>query len=367
MMNVPKYISELKPYIPGKTLEELSKELTVPFIAKLASNENPLGPSPKAIHALQNHLSKLHLYPDPTSPALIEALSKKFRRAPSDFICAHGIDGLLEYTLLAFSKAGDEVLTSEKTFIGFTVNANKLGRHIQTVPQKNFTYDLKKILGAITKKTKIIYIANPNNPTGTSVSKADFEGFMEKVPQNILVILDEAYIEYVQSKAHIDGSEYTYPNLVVMRTFSKFYGLAGLRVGYALGNENVIQEINKVKLPFEPSRLGQIAAAAALTDYDFHKKTTEMNRWSLSQLISVCEYVGIELLPDPQANFLTLQFETPALAKAAYQNMFELGLITRPLGPSGLPKCIRINSGNEKETLFAKDILQKLFTKKGKK
>lgn len=361
MVDVPEYIRALKAYVAGKPIDELAREKNLKRIVKLASNENPLGPSPKALLALENISEDAHRYVDPSSHRLVQAIAKKYAKSQHEIVCGHGTDSILAYIVNAFTDHNDEVLTSEGTFIGIYVNVLKFGRKLVKVPLKDYGYDLDAIASVITEKTKLIYLANPNNPTGTMFSKAEFEKFMSAVPDSILVILDEAYTVYAEENSdYPNGFEYDYQNLIVTRTFSKAYGLAGLRVGFAVAPTAVIKEIYKVKLPFEPNYPAQIAAEAALDDDDFLKQTVETNKTSLAKLKACFNKLGIKQIPTA-ANFIMILFASEQFATAFNEECLEHGLIVRHVKSFGIPEAIRINSGTEAETEFAVSVIEKVY------
>jgi histidinol-phosphate aminotransferase len=366
MIPIPERVKTLQPYLPGKPIEELAREKGLNKIVKLASNENPLGPSPKAIEAIRNCLSNSHRYVEPTSPELIAALARKFNKKTGQIICGHGTDALLGYILKTFTEQNEEVLTSQGTFIGIYVNTKKIGRKLSLAPLKNYAYDLDGILKRIRPETRVIYLANPNNPTGTIFSREEFEKFMSKVPKEILVILDEAYAVYAASyPEYPDGMKYDYENLIVTRTFSKSYGLAGLRIGFAVAPEYLIREMYKVKLPFEPNYLAQKAALASLEDGEFLQRTIQANRKSMERLALGFERLGIEYVPST-ANFYVLLFPSDRFAEDFFQECLNLGLIVRPVRSFGIPEGIRINSGTEEETTFALEVIEKVHQKLSK-
>ncbi len=363
MVDVPEYIRALKAYVAGKPIEELAREKNLKKIVKLASNENPLGPSPKALLALENILEESHRYVDPSSHRLVQAIATKYGKDQSEIVCGHGTDSILAYIVNAFTDHNDQVLTSEGTFIGIYVNVLKFGRKLVKVPLKDYGYDLDAIASVITEKTKLIYLANPNNPTGTMFSKAEFEKFMNAVPDSILVILDEAYTVYAEENSdYPNGFEYDYQNLIVTRTFSKAYGLAGLRVGFAIAPAAVIKEIYKVKLPFEPNYPAQVAAEAALDDDDFLRKTVDTNSKSLPKLIICFDKLGIKQIPTA-ANFIMILFPSEQFATAFNEECLKQGLIVRHVKSFGIPEAIRINSGTEDETEFAISVIEKVYEK----
>ena len=308
MISVPEHIKNLKPYKAGKPIEELMREKNIQKVVKLASNENPLGPSPKAVEAIKNHLSELHRYPNPSGYKLVNAIAEKYGKKPEQIICSDGSDSLIQYIITAFSSENDELLSSEGSFIGWYVNVNKLGRESRLVPLNDYHFDLNGILQNITEKTKIIYLANPNNPTGTIFKKNEFDKFISKISPNILVILDEAYTIYSQSEPdYPNGFDYNLENLIILRTLSKSFGLAGLRIGFAYGYPNVIKELYKVRLPFEPNILAHEAAIASLNDDEFICKTIETNRTSLNMMEARLKELKIRFIPT-NANFYLLLF-----------------------------------------------------------
>ena len=290
MINIPKHIECLKPYKAGKPIEELAREKGLEKIVKLASNENPLGPSPKAIEAIVNNINSLNRYTSPKALKLVNAIAIKYNKLPEEIIPASGSDSLIQYIISAFSMERDEVLSSEGTFTGWYVSVDKLFRKSVIVPMKNYHIDLKCIADKITKQTKIIYLANPNNPTGTMFTRSEFDEFMMKVPKHVLVILDEAYTIYAEDiHEYPNGLLYNLENLIVLRTLSKAYGLAGIRAGFAAGPAYLINVLYKMRLPFEPNSLAQEAAIAAFNDDEFLKKTTALNKISLGMCHSAFE------------------------------------------------------------------------------
>ena len=363
MVDVPEYIRALKAYVAGKPIEELAREKNIKRIVKLASNENPLGPSPKALLALQNILIESHRYVDPSSHQLVQAIAKKYGKNRDEIVCGHGTDSILAYIVNAFTDHNDQVLTSEGTFIGIYVNVLKFGRKLVKIPLKDYSYTLNAIANVITEKTKLVYLANPNNPTGSMFSKAEFEKFMSAVPDSIPVILDEAYTAYAEENSdYPNGFEYDYQNLIVTRTFSKAYGLAALRVGFAVAPPAIIKEIYKVKLPFEPNHPAQVAAQAALNDDDFLRQSVDTNRKSLTNLKACFDKLGIKHMPTA-ANFILIVFPSEQFATAFNEQCLEQGLIVRHVKSFGIPEAIRINSGTEDETEFAISVIEKVYAK----
>jgi histidinol-phosphate aminotransferase len=362
MIKIPKHVEDLQPYKAGKPIEDLAREKGIKKIVKLASNENPLGPSPKALEAIRSASFQLHRYSNPSAYKLVNVLSEKTGKKPGQIITGSGSDSLLQYAVTAFSDDQDEMITSQGTFIGWYVNVNKYGRKSVLVPLKNYTFDLKGIADAVTPATKIIYLANPNNPTGTIFKKNEFEKFLKRIPENILIILDEAYTIYAESDPdYPNGLDYELPNLIVMRTLSKAYGLAGIRIGFAAGPENLISYLYKVKLPFEPNSLAQEAAIAALSDDDFISRTVELNKLSLGKMSQRFNQLGIKYVPT-HANFFLLLFPSASFASAFNEECLNYGLILRLLSSFGIDNGIRINSGTVEETSFALDVIEKVYT-----
>lgn len=362
MIKIPEFVRNLKPYKAGKPIEELARERNLKRIVKLASNENPIGPSPKAMEAIKGVLPQLNRYTDPLSHDLVRAIAKKYDVKPQHVICGHGTDSLIANVVSAFTEEADEILTCEGTFIGIYVSTNKLGRKLVTVPMKDYTFDLEAIYNAITDKTTMIYLANPNNPTGTMFEKAEFESFMAKVPDHIMVILDEAYTVYAadQNPNYPNGVRYDYENMVVMRTLSKAYGLGGLRVGFAVGPDTVIEALYKVKLPFEPNLLAQYGAIAALDDDQFLKETVELNKKSLAMMQAKLDELKIKQLPTA-ANFILMLMPDEKFAAEFTSECMNHGLILRHVNSFGIPNGVRINSGTIDETEFALEVIENVY------
>ncbi len=361
MINIPEHIKNLKSYKAGKPIEELSKEKGIKKIVKLASNENPLGPSPKALEAIKTHLNEVHRYTNPSAYRLVKAISDKYNITESKIITGNGSDSILQNIIAAFSYENDEIITSAGTFIGWYVNSDKFNRKSVLVPLKDYHYDLEAIAGQVSFKTRIIYLANPNNPTGTMFKREEFEQFMQKIPGNVLVILDEAYTAYADYlEDYPNGLSYDYDNLIVVRTLSKAYGLAGLRIGFAVGPAYLIKELYKVKLPFDPNSLAQEAAIAALNDDEFLLKTKRLNNESLELMKTKFNELDISFI-DSAANFLLLLLPTEEFASQFNEDCLNEGLILRHVKSFGIPNGIRINSGTIDETNFAMAVIKKVY------
>jgi histidinol-phosphate aminotransferase len=361
MIKRPAHLKNLKPYKAGKSIEAVTRELGLTKVVKLASNENPLGISPLAVEAITASVGSSNRYADPSGYRLTHKLAERLERAPEQIILGAGVDSLLGYIISAFSNPGDELLTSEGTFTGIYVHANKLDRQLVKIPLDEYRFDLDSLLDGITPRTKIIYIANPNNPTGTIVTRDELASFLEQVPANILVILDEAYFSYAREyDDYPDGLTLDHNNLIVTRTFSKDFGLAGLRIGYAVAAPDLIADLMRIRLPFEPSFTAQEAALAALDDHDFLNRTLTQNRRSLKQLAEQATKLGVHF-PPSYANFIMYAFDSSEFAARFTEECLKRGLILRHVEPFGVPGGVRINSGTDDETAFALEVVAKVF------
>ncbi|MEX2639213.1 MAG: histidinol-phosphate transaminase [Balneolales bacterium] len=345
-MLVPKRIRELKPYIAGKSIEQVVEQYHPPRISKLASNENRLGSSGMALQAALDSMLSLNNYPDPASLKLRQKLAAGFNLKTANVIAGSGSEGVMSVILRTFMSGEEEALTASATFIGFTVLANSHGLRLRQVPLTgDYRFDLPALAGAITGKTRLIYLSNPNNPTGTSFTRSEWEAFMDQVPPGVLVILDEAYFEFASGfETYPDSMDYRFDNVITLRTFSKAYGLAGLRIGYGLGAQEIISNLMKVKLPFEPSAPAQAAGLAALDDKAFLDKTRLIVRSGREQLYRFLEAQGVAYVPS-MANFVMAVFPTGREAVEFTAEMLKRGVILRRLPAFGLPHCVRITIG----------------------
>jgi len=362
MQLVPKHITDLQPYKAGKSIEDLKKEFKLSRVVKLASNENPIGPSPKALEAIKATLDGLHRYPHPGFPELRAALAKRFDVKTENVITGHGSEGIMSLIMRTFLLDDEEVLTSKGTFIGFRVLAQSRGVKMNTVPQtKDYRIDLKAIAKAITPKTKIIYLANPNNPTGSIFTVREFLDFIKQVPEHVLIIMDEAYFEFCfEDPVYPDSMKYRLDNVITLRTFSKAYGLAGIRIGYGFAHEDLISNLMKVKLPFEPSIPAQAAGLAAMDDLDFLEQYIHLNQQGIQFLYNLFDELGLRYIRS-YANFVTLVLENEAAVNRINNALLREGVIVRPLASFGLPNCLRVNSGTKDEmTFFAKKLKKAL-------
>lgn len=358
---VPSYIESLQPYKPGKPISEVQRELGLSRVIKLASNENPLGSSPIAIEELKKHINQLHYYPN-GGQDLRAVLAEKFNVKIENVIVGSGSEGIMSNIIRTFLCDEDEVLTTEAAFIGFQVLAKSRGVKYRTVPYNNWRYDLPALAGQINEHTKIIYLANPNNPTGTIFTKKEFEEFYKKVPERVLLILDEAYFEYARDNPiYPDSMHYRYDNVITLRTFSKVYGLAGIRIGYGFAHDELIKNLLKVKLPFEPSTLAQAAGIGALRDKEFLHRSLEVNSRGMEFMTKTLQEMELNVVPS-EANFVTIVRDSEEDANYIYQELLKHGIIIRPLKAFGLPNCLRISIGTDEENQMFIDALKKVLT-----
>ena len=349
MSLVPNHIKNLLRYKAGKPIDEVKRELGLKNVIKLASNENPLGPSKKAIKAIEESLQEVSLYPDSNGFYLRQKLAEIFALDIENVVLGAGSEGIMATIMRTFLNDSDCILATKNSFIGFRVLANASGKKVDWVPMKNYAYNLDAMADAIHGKTKIIYLANPDNPTGSYFNKDKFDNFIAKVPSRCLVILDEAYYEYASFlEDYPDSMSYRYDNVITLRTFSKSYGLAGLRVGYGFAHKNLIANLMKVKLPFEPSIPAQVAAMAALEDESHIKKTLKITLEQMKKLEETLKNLKIEYIPS-SANFITLILKGEEEAKMFTHKFLENGIILRHLDSFGLPEAVRVTIGKESD------------------
>jgi histidinol-phosphate aminotransferase len=360
MVQVPLHIENLRPYEPGRSIDEVRQAYGLTRVAKLASNENPLGPSPSALAAIAKNFGAVNFYPN-GGLDLRGRLAEKFNLKLGNVIAGSGSDSIMAAIVRAYLSPSDEVLTTEGAFIGFQVQARGSGAAYRTVPYRDWRYDLPALAAAITEKTKIVYLANPNNPTGTIFSKAEFAEFYKRVPERVLIIMDEAYFEYAKGNPLYPNSlDYRYDNVITLRTFSKIYGLAGLRVGYGFAHEEVITNLLKVKLPFEPGALAQIAGIAALDDPEFVERTLELNALGLRLIGDSLKQMGLDVVPS-DANFVMVPLKDASEADWMTDQLLRKGVIVRPLGAFGLPQCVRISTGTDEDNRMLLDAMEGLY------
>ena len=344
----PAYIRAIAPYQAGKPISELEREMGITGIVKLASNENPLGASPKAIAAARASLDEIGLYPDGNGFALKDALAKRYGVAHDQVVLGNGSNDLLELSARAFLTVGDRVVYSDHSFAVYALATQAVGAIGISVAAKDFGHDLDAMRkAAVEQGAKMIFIANPNNPTGTFVPGNALHEFLRALPATILVVLDEAYNEYLPAACRYDSVSWLkdYPNLIISRTFSKAYGLASLRVGYALGDAQVTDMLNRVRQPFNVNSMAQAAAVAAIQDTDFVQQTYALNQHGMKQITDGLTKLGLEYIPS-FGNFVSFKIKD---AMRIYRRLLESGVIVRPIANYAMPDYLRVSIGLESE------------------
>lgn len=343
-------VQKLSPYVPGKPVEELAREfgLDPASIVKLASNENPLGPAPSVLQAVQRALPELTRYPDGNGFTLKQALSERFGFELSRITLGNGSNDVLELIGRAFAMPGVEVVFSQHAFAVYPIVTQAVGATAVQVPARNWGHDLPAMAAAITPATRLVFIANPNNPTGTWFERAEFEAFMAGVPEHVLVVLDEAYTEYVEPGEALNGFDYIerYPNLIVCRTLSKAYGLAALRVGYCISHPQVADVLNRVRQPFNVNSLALAAAVAALADESYLAESRQLNRDGMRQLEQGLNELGLQWIPS-RGNFIAVDLGRDA--GPVYQGLLRAGVIVRPVAGYEMPNHLRVSIGLREE------------------
>lgn len=360
----PDYIRAIAPYQGGKPISELAREmgLNEADIVKLASNENPLGISPKAQLAIEDAIADIARYPDGNSFTLREAVSKKFNVAPSQIVFGNGSNDILELAARAFLYAGCEAVYSQHAFAVYPLVTQAVGATGIVIPAKNYAHDLEGFLKAITPKTRLIFIANPNNPTGTLIAKAELKAFLEQVPENVLVVLDEAYDEYLSAEHKSEAISWLgeFENLIISRTFSKAYGLAGLRIGFGLMHADVADMLNRVRQPFNVNSMAQAAAMASLADDDFVTRSYALNQAGMAQLTQGFNKLGLKYIPS-SANFVS--FAVNGAAKVN-QQLLQNGVIVRPIANYEMPDYLRVSVGLFSENARFLEVLEQILKSK---
>lgn len=341
-------VQSLSPYQAGKPIEELERELGITNIIKLASNENPFGFPESAKKAICAQLDELTRYPDSNGFELKQAISQKFKVNPEQITLGNGSNDLLELVAHTFASEQDEIIYSQYAFIVYPLVTKAINAIAREIPAKNWGHDLDGFLAAINEKTKLIYIANPNNPTGNFLTEAEIDAFLAKVRSDIIVVLDEAYTEFTAVDERVDsfGLLNKYPNLVVSRSLSKAYGLAGLRIGYAVSSPEIADLFNRVRQPFNVNSLALASAIAVMNDDAFVQKVAENNRQELQRYEAFCQQYGLDYIPS-KGNFITIDFKQPAAP--IYEALLREGVIVRPIAGYGMPNHLRISVGLPEE------------------
>jgi len=341
-------VQKLIPYKAGKPIEELERELGLTQIIKLASNENPLGPGPKALAAIQAALLELALYPDGSGFRLKQALANKYALDADQITLGNGSNELLELVARAFLTPEHEVVFSQHAFAVYPLVTQAIGAKSVVVPALNYGHDLEAMVQAITAHTRLVFIANPNNPTGTLLAQADLETFIGALPDTVVCVLDEAYFEFVKENADINSIDWLkkYPNLIITRTFSKAYGLAGLRTGYSLSSPEIADILNRVRQPFNNNSLALAAAEAALSDDEHLRRTITNNTQGMQQLTDGFKALGLEWIPSA-GNFVSVYLKREG--QTVYQALLRKGVIVRPVANYEMPHHLRISIGTPAE------------------
>jgi histidinol-phosphate aminotransferase len=345
---VPPHIAAIKPYEPGKPLEELEREYGIKDSVKLASNENPLGPSPLAVRAMEKAMGSLHRYPDGSAYELNEKLAGHLKVPRDAIILGNGSDEIIGMLTRALLQPGDEAILPRPSFLMYDITIRSSAATPVYVPLTDLAIDLDKMADAITPKTRLIFVNNPNNPTGTMITRSEFETFLSKVPTGVVVVMDEAYIEFARDERCASGLDYleAYVPVVTLRTFSKAYGLAGLRVGYGVMPVALQELLNRIRQPFNVSSLAQIAAIHALDDTAFLEKTLRVVHEGLDYLYGELGKMGLPFFPT-QANFFLIDVRRNAAE--VFEKMLRQGVIVRSMVSYGFPEYIRINAGLPEE------------------
>jgi len=346
--SIRKEINKIKPYVPGKSAKEVEIELNVQGVIKLASNENPLGPSPKAQELIKKRLKDVNVYPDQTSIELREALSGKLGVDKDCIIIGNGSDEIMQLAAATFLSAGEDSLISENTFSTYEFCTRLFDGNPVFIPQKDFKYDLDGFASKMTEKTKLVWLCNPNNPTGTAFSQKELEAFLAKIPKNVIVVIDEAYGEYVETEDFPKSVDFVKQgrNVIVLRTFSKIYGLAGLRIGYGIAKQDIIKYLNLTKLPFNVNRLALAGAIAGLEDKEFVEKSKKMVSEGKKYLYSELDQLKLKY-QKTEANFIFVDVNRNT--DKVFVEMMKKGVIIRPLSSFGFGEAIRVTVGTKEQ------------------
>ena len=350
-LNIPENIAEIVPYPPGKPLDELEREYGITGSIKLASNENPWGPSPKAVAAIQDCLFNLHRYPDGSSYYLTEALANWVKTSPDCIVLGNGSNEVIEFLVKAFVNNDDEVITSHPSFLMYQKFVQVRGGRNIVLNLNNMCHDLDAIAEAVTEKTRLIFLDNPNNPCATFIGPDEFNRFLARLPESVIVVLDEAYVDFVDPDKRIDVNELIsnsqgIPAVVALRTFSKAFGLAGLRVGFGIMHPDIASLLHRVRQPFNINMPGQEGALAAIKDKDHYKKTINGTREGLNWLSAQVKELGCQPYPSCTNFFL---IDVKGDATRLYEAMLYKGVIVRSMKAYGYPDFIRITVGTEEE------------------
>lgn len=352
-------VRDLIPYQPGKPIEELERELGITSSIKLASNENPLGPSQQVIVAAQHALQKAHFYPDGGCYELKQALAEFLSVNPEQITVGNGSENILELIVKAYLHKDDTAVISQYAFLTIPILIQSYGTHAKVVPAQDWGHDIDGMIQAIDNKTRVLFLVNPNNPTGTYTNKNDFQKLLDSVPPHVLVVVDEAYSEYISNSDYPDTLNYLshYPNLVVTRTFSKVYGLAALRLGYSVSSPEIADMLNRSRLPFNVNTIAAKAACAALIDQEHVKNSIALNEQGMQQLENGLRKLHLDFIPSI-GNFITVDVGD---GTSVYQKLLHEGVIVRPLKAYGMPKHIRVTIGTAGQNVRFLDTIERIM------
>jgi histidinol-phosphate aminotransferase len=353
MIKPPAYISDIKPYVPGKPVEELERELGIKDSVKLASNENPLGPSPMAVKAALDLLvncrssNSLNRYPDGSGYYIKKALAEKFSVSADEVILGNGSNELIDIAVRTFLQPGDEAIMADPSFVVYPMSVRAAGGKAVQIPLKDYTHDLDAMADAVTSRTKMVFVANPNNPTGTFNKQQEFDRLMTRLPDGVLIVVDEAYCEYVTDPEYADSFKHFRQgrDILILRTFSKIYGLAGLRIGYGIAGEEIISQMNKLRPPFNTNSIAQNAALWALKDEEHIKSTKGLNEQGKKYLYKELDSLGVEYVPT-EANFIYIPLKQDS--NILYNKLLRQGIIVRPMGPEEIRVTIGLPEENRR-------------------
>jgi histidinol-phosphate aminotransferase len=348
MSLAPPHIAAINPYVPGKPMAELERELGLSSTIKLASNENPLGPSPKVARALRGQLAQLNRYPDGSAYELTRALAARHEVPPESILLGNGSNEVIDIAVRTFLRPGEEVVSSASAFVVYQLATQAAGGTNVVVPMRAHTHDLPAMAAAVTDRARLVFVANPNNPTGTWVTEREVERFLAALPAGVIAVFDEAYCDYFGRRGYPDTVRRVRAGAPVfcLRTFSKAYGLAGLRIGYLVGPPEYVAEMNKVREPFNTNHLAQVAALTALADERHLRRVVRLNRKERDRLAAALTALGLEVVPS-EANFLLVGVARDGAA--VYQALLRLGVIVRPVANYGYPRHLRVTVGLPEE------------------
>jgi histidinol-phosphate aminotransferase len=346
---VPEWIRTLTPYPPGKPIEEVERELGIQGSIKLASNENPLGPSPRAVAAVSAALNSMHLYPDGSAFYLRRRLAERHRVSPDDILVGNGSNEIIELVVRTFLRPRDEAVMADQAFVIYRMVVQAVAATPRVVPLRNFTHDLEAMAEAVTPRTRLVFLANPNNPTGTIFRRREWKAFLRALPaRQLIVVADDAYADYVEDPEYPDTvgerGDGSVP-VVTLRTFSKLYGLAGLRIGYAVAPGAVIEAMQRIRQPFNVNALALVGALAALDDQEHVRRTLEVNQQGMRMLSGAFDRLGLPFVPSA-ANFILVRV---GQGLAVYEALLRRGVIVRPMDGYGLPEYLRVTIGLPEE------------------